>query len=122
MVRDAEAHASEDARRKEEVETRNVADSTIYAAEKFLSDNGANIPEAQKTAVQSQIERVKSAMQGGDAASMKDAAAQLQNALQQAGAAMYQQAGPAAAGDGPTGGAAGGSTRTDEDVIEGEFS
>ncbi|MBK6328732.1 MAG: molecular chaperone DnaK [Chloroflexi bacterium] len=121
MVRDAESHAAEDARRKEEVEARNMADSAVYTAEKFLSDNAASIPDAQKTAVQTHIDAVKSAMSGGDAASIKDTAAKLQNALQQAGAAMYQQAGPQ---DGPDGGSGptGGPTGPDEDVIEGEFS
>ncbi len=120
MVRDAEAHAAEDARRKEEVEARNMADSAVYTAEKFLSDNAETIPAAQKTAVQTQIDAVKAAMSAGDSAGMKDAAAQLQNALQQAGAAMYQQGGPQAPG--PDGGPTGGSTNPDEDVIEGEFS
>jgi molecular chaperone DnaK len=126
MVRDAEAHAAEDLKRKEEVEARNVADSSVYAAEKFLADNGDNIPEAQKTAVQTQIDIVKSALEGGDTIAMKDGASQLQVAMQEAGAAMYQQqGGPAApggpeAGD-PSQGSAGGS-EPDEDVIEGEFS
>ncbi len=121
MVRDAESHAAEDARRKEEVEARNMADSAVYTAEKFLSDNAASIPDAQKTAVQTHIDAVKSAMSGGDAASMKDTAAKLQNALQQAGAAMYQQAGPQGGPDGGSG-PTGGPTGPDEDVIEGEFS
>ncbi|MCB8985499.1 MAG: molecular chaperone DnaK [Ardenticatenaceae bacterium] len=120
MVRDAEAHAAEDARRKEEVEARNVADSAVYTAEKFLSDNAANIPDAQKTAVQTQIDAVKSAMSSGDSAGMKESAASLQNALQQAGAAMYQQGGPQAPG--ADGGPGAGPTNPDEDVIEGEFS
>jgi len=120
MVRDAEAHAAEDARRKEEVEARNMADSAVYTAEKFLADNASSIPEAQKTAVQTQIDAVKSAMAGGDSAGMKNAAAALQNALQQAGAAMYQQGGPQ--DPGTDGGFSGGSPNPDEDVIEGEFS
>ncbi len=62
MVTDAEQHAADDAQRKEAVEVRNVADSTVYSAEKFLQDNGENIPEAQKTAVQSQIDAAKSAL------------------------------------------------------------
>jgi molecular chaperone DnaK len=127
MVRDAEQHAAEDLKRKEGVEARNVADSAVYAAEKFLADNSDNIPEAQKTAVQTQIDAVKSALEGGDTAAMKDSAAQLQVAMQEAGAAMYQQqGGPAGpeAGD-PSQNSAGGATDgsdADEDVIEGEFS
>jgi molecular chaperone DnaK len=132
MVQDAEQHAAEDLKRKEDVEARNMADSSVYAAEKFLADNAEAIPEAQKTAVQAQIDVVKSAMEGGDPAAMKESAGQLQNVLQEAGAAMYQQqggpAGPEAGGfpGGDPGGADAsgdaGSGGADDDVIEGEFS
>ncbi len=123
MVRDAELHAAEDLKRKEGVEARNMADSSVYAAEKFVADNGESIPEVQKTAVQAQIDVVKSAMEGGDAVSMKDSAAKLQSVLQEAGAAMYQQQGPEAGGfPGGEPGAAGSSSAADDDVIEGEFS
>ena len=90
---DAEQHAADDLKRKEDVEARNMADSSVYAAEKFLADNAESIPDAQKTAVQAQIDVVKSAMEGGDTAAMKESAGQLQNVLQEAGAAMYQQQG-----------------------------
>ena len=117
MVRDAESHAADDTKRKQEVEARNVADSAVYGAEKFLRDNGDKIPESNRAAVQSQIDAVKSAMEGGDPAGMTAAAERLQQALQAAGAAMYQnQGGQPGPESGP---AAGGS---DEDVVEGEFS
>jgi molecular chaperone DnaK len=74
------------------VEARNVADSAVYGAEKFLRDNGDKIPETNRAAVQSEIDAVKAAMAGGDPATMTSAAERLQQALQQAGAAMYQQA------------------------------
>jgi molecular chaperone DnaK len=117
MVKDAERHAAEDAKRREQVETSNMADSAVYSAEKFVHDNGDKIPEAQKGAIQSQIDAVKSAA-GGSADTVRGAVDKLQQLLQQAGAAMYQQgaAGPEADG-GP-----GGSGGRDEDVIEGEFS
>lgn len=120
MVNDAEQHASEDAKRKEGVEARNIADSAVYSAEKFLSDNGESLPEAQKAAVQSQIDAAKSALEGGDVLAMQAAAQKLQTVMQEAGAAMYQQqqaaeqAGPAGAGEG--------TAAPDDDVIEGEFS
>ena len=121
MVKDAEQHASEDLQRKEAVEVHNTADSAVYSAEKFLKDNGESIPEAQKTAVQTQIDAVKSALSGGDIPAIQAAAEQLQMVMQQAGAAMYQQQGQApdgtAPGDAPSGDGSG-----DEDVIEGEFS
>jgi molecular chaperone DnaK len=127
MVQDAEQHAADDLKRKEDVEAQNMADSSVYAAEKFLADNGESIPEAQKTAVQAQIDIVKSAMEGGDSVSMKETAGKLQNVLQEAGAAMYQQqggpAGPEAGGfPGGDPGAGPSSGGPDEDVIEGEFS
>lgn len=125
MVQDAESHAAEDEERRAQVEARNKADSAVYSAEKFLSDNGEQIPEASKAAIQSQVDTVKEMLQGdGDAASLETAVTNLQNVLNEAGAAMYQQQGePGAAADpsangNPEGDAAG----DDEDVIEGEFS
>jgi molecular chaperone DnaK len=94
-----------------------MADSAIYSAQKFINENGDNIPEAQKAAVQSQITAVQSALEGGDAAAIQAAATQLQTVMQQAGAAMYQQG--QTPGGAPGGNGADGS---DEDVIEGEFS
>ncbi|WP_374689428.1 molecular chaperone DnaK [Promineifilum sp.] len=122
MMRDAEGHAAEDSRRKQEVEARNVADSTVYGAEKFLRDNSDKIPESNRAAVQSQIDAVKSAMDGGDPDGIRSAAERLEQALQAAGAAMYQQSGGQPGGPtGPDGGPAG-DGRADEDVVEGEFS
>jgi molecular chaperone DnaK len=118
MVRDAEQHASEDEQRRQEVETRNQADSAVYSAEKFISENGDNIPEAQKAAMQSQIEAVKSAMSGNDQAAIQAAVTQLQTVMQQAGAAMYQQGQTADGAPASDNGADG----SDEDVIEGEYS
>jgi molecular chaperone DnaK len=117
MVRDAESHAAEDARRREEVESRNMADSAVYSAEKFLLDNGDKIPESSRAAVQAEIDAVKSAMDGGDFNGMRQAAERLQQALQAAGAAMYEGATP---DEGPPGEEPSGPS--DEDVVEGEFS
>jgi len=119
MVRDAESHAADDSKRKQEVEARNVADSAVYGAEKFLHDNGDKIPETNRAAVQTEIDAVKSAMGSGDPAGMTAAAERLQQALQSAGAAMYQNQGgqpDAESGSGPA------NDRSDEDVVEGEFS
>ncbi len=117
MVKAAEQHAAEDAKRKEAVEAQNTADAAVYSAEKFIADNGANLPEAQKAAVQSQIDALKSAISGGDPAAMKATTDKLQAVLQEAGAAMYQQQQQAPGAETPPDG-----DGTDEDVIEGEFS
>ena len=125
MVKDAEQFAADDAKQKEAVEARNMADSSVYSAEKFLADNGESLPEAQKAAVQSQIDAVKSALEGGDATAMQAATNQLQAVMQEAGAAMYQQQQAAGGPDGAAPGSDGdgdGSGAAEEDVIEGEFS
>lgn len=117
MVREAEQHASEDSQRKDAVEARNMADSAVYSAEKFLSENGDKIPEASKGGIQAQIEATKQALASGNVEGMKTAVSQLQAVMQEAGTAMYQQQGPAG-GANPGGASAG----QDEDFIEGEFS
>jgi len=119
MVKDAEQHASEDAQRKERVDTRNLADSAVYSAEKFLSENGDRLPEDKKAAVQSQIDDLKSAIAGDETPAIQSATDRLQAVMQEAGAAMYAQ--DQADGDGAA--AAGEPTADpDEDVIEGEYS
>ncbi len=122
MMRDAESHAAEDARRKEEVEAHNMADSAVYGAEKFLADNGDKIPESNRTAVQNEIDETKKAISENNVTAMQQAAERLQQAMQQAGAAMYQsgEAGATTEGAGDAGPAGDGGS--DEDVIEGEFS
>ncbi len=129
MVEDAEKHAAEDRQRKESVEAVNVADSAVYSAEKFLSENGDKLPEATKSSVQSQIDATKSALESGDVEAIKSTSGQLQAVMQEAGAALYQQQEQAAGPDGGPGAAPGEETEPgqqdgtpDEDVIEGEFS
>jgi molecular chaperone DnaK len=120
MVQDAESHATEDEERRKQVEARNKADSAVYSAEKFLQDNGQQLPEPTKAAIQSQIDAVKEVLSGsGNADAMETAVNKLQSVLNEAGAAMYQQ--PGAAGSSPNGGSDGRTTE-DEDFIEGEFS
>jgi molecular chaperone DnaK len=120
MVQDAESHATEDEERRKQVEARNKADSAVYSAEKFLQDNGQQLPEPTKAAIQSQIDAVKEVLSGsGNADAMETAVNKLQSVLNEAGAAMYQQ--PGAAGSSANGGSDGRTTE-DEDFIEGEFS
>ena len=126
MVSDAEKHAAEDSKRKESVETVNLADSAVYSAEKFLNENGDKLPEATKASIQSQIDATKSALEGGDVDAIKSTSSQLQAVMQEAGAALYQQ--QQETPDGAPGEATGGEPAQepgeapDEDVIEGEFS
>jgi molecular chaperone DnaK len=93
MMRDAESHAEEDRKRREEIETRNRADQTVYAAEKMIQDMGDKLPASDKSAVESAIEALKSAVSSNDTASMNRAMEQLTQAQHKAAEAMYKQTG-----------------------------
>ncbi len=124
MRREAELHADEDKKRKEMIEARNTADNAIYTAEKALRDFGDKVPAETKSKVEAEVANVKRTLEGDDAASIKSATEQLFQVVQQIGASVYQQGGPAAGpttGDeapNPDGGQQPGG---DEDVVDGEF-
>ncbi len=118
MVEEAERNASVDEERKAAVEARNMADTSVYSAEKFLQDNGENVDEALKAQIQTEIENVKATLNDGSADAMQSAVEKLQTVIQQAGAAMYQQPN----GTGPTAGHDETTPNNDEDVVDGEFS
>jgi molecular chaperone DnaK len=103
MMKDAEAHAEEDRKRKEEIETRNRADQTVYAAEKMLQEMGSKLDQADSSAVAGAIESLKQAVAANDAAAMNRAMEQLTQAQHKAAENLYKQAGPGAAGAGAQG-------------------
>jgi len=116
MRQEAEQHAADDVKRKEEVETRNSADSLAYTAEKTLRDYGDKIPADAKQEVDAKIAAVKSALQGKDVNAIRNAMQELSQAVQKVGASAYQQPGqpqPPPGGEEPKGG--------DEGTVEGEF-
>jgi len=104
MVREAEEYAEADKQAKEEVETRNQADSLVYSTEKLISEQGDKIPAEMKEKIIAPLEALKSAIAEGSAAEIKAKMDDLQKIAQEVGASLYQQAGPAAAG-GPQPGA-----------------
>jgi len=110
MMKDADAHAEEDRKRREEIETRNRADQAVYAAEKMLQDMGSKLASSDKAAVETAIESLKSAMSANDTAGMNKAMEQLTQAQHKAAEALYKQAGAAAGSPGAPGaeGSAGG--------------
>jgi len=120
MMKDAEAHAAEDKTRKEEVETRNRADQTVYQAEKFMKDAGDKIKPEDRMAIESAVNDLKKAIENNDAASIKRTLEALDAAQMKAGENLYSQAGapgaPGAEGGAP--GAQGGAP--DGDVIDAE--
>ncbi|MFC1911389.1 molecular chaperone DnaK, partial [Chloroflexota bacterium] len=124
MWREAEQHAADDSKLKEEVEVRNSADSLAYTAEKTLRDYGDKIPADVKTEVDTKIAAVKSALQGQDVNAIRNAMQDLSQTMQKVGASAYQQPGqppPGGAAPGeekPGGGEPGGG---EEGTVEGEF-
>ncbi len=117
MVRDAEKFAAEDRKRKEEVELRNNADSLIYSTEKLLREQGDKVPGHVKSDIESKVSSLRTALQGKNVDDIKRKVSDLQYAVQQAGAAMYGQAGPTP----PPPGGEGGPRPGGEDFVEGEF-
>ncbi len=115
MRREAEMHAAEDAKRKEEAETRNMADSLVYTAEKTLREHGDKIPSDLRQQVEGKIAAVRSALQGTDINYIRTTVNELSQVMQSVGAAVYQQTGA------PPGGSPGGSSGGDEGTVEGEF-
>jgi molecular chaperone DnaK len=126
MMREAESHADDDRKRKEEIETRNQADQAAYGAEKMLKDAGDKISAADRQPVESAITDLKAAIDKNDVDAMKRGMEALNSAQHKIAEAMYKAAqagGGASAGpDGPGAGsgAAGGSTKTADDVIDAE--
>ena len=88
MMKDADAHAEEDRKRREEIETRNRADQAVYAAEKMLQDMGSKLAASDKAAVETAIESLKGAMSNNDTAGMTKAMEQLTQAQHKAGDAL----------------------------------
>ncbi len=91
-VKDAERFAAEDAKRREEIEARNAADSLIYASEKMLKDAGDVATADQKDRIQKGITELKEAQAGGDISQIKAKTESLQNAIYELSSAMYQRA------------------------------
>ncbi|MBC7310321.1 MAG: molecular chaperone DnaK [Tetrasphaera sp.] len=125
MVKDAEAHAEEDRKRREETEARNTGEQLVYSTEKFLADSGDKVSDDLKTPVLTALEELKEALKADSGASAADINAKidaLNTESQKMGAAVYA----AAAEQAPTGDAAGASDAGasgdtgDEDVVDAE--
>ncbi len=121
MMRDAEAHAEDDRKRKEEIEVRNKADQSVYSAEKLLQDMGAKLTAEDKAAVEGAITALKSAIGANDVDAMNAAMTQLTQAQHKAAEAIYKTgaASDAEPGSSAGAGAAGGHGGPD-DVIDAE--
>ncbi|MCC6190703.1 MAG: molecular chaperone DnaK [Anaerolineales bacterium] len=124
MVKDAESHAAEDRRRREEVEARNAADAAIFTAEKALREGGDKVPADVKSSVEAKIAAVRKALEGSDQNAITQATNELYQVVQTVGTAMYGQGGqpgPDAGGQAGPGPGDGGQHPGGDDVVEGEF-
>ena len=117
MIKDAEAHAEEDRKRKEEAEVRNNADGLVYQTEKMIKDQAENINDDEKSTLEAKIADVKTALDGTDLEAIKDATESLMSASQEFGQRLYEQAAAdqAAAGDAED------DTPSDDDVVDAEI-
>ncbi len=122
-VKEAEKYAEEDKKRKEEVETRNNAESLVYQSEKTLGEVGDKIDAADKDAVTAEIEKVKEALKGTDTEAIKAAAESLQQKFYSISEKLYQQANPQGAQPNPGdfNGANGGGAQNDDNVYEADY-
>ena len=124
MRREADAHAADDTRKKEEVETKNIAEATVYSAEKTIREYGDKITADLKSEVEGKIAATRSALQGTDISYIKSSLQALNDSMQKIGAAVYQQSTPPPGGGSGEAGSTGGETPPppkDEGTVEGEF-
>ena len=128
MRRDAEEHADEDKRRRDEAETRNVAEALQWQTEKFLAESGDKLPSENRDQLNEALGELRSALGGQDIEKIKSAHEKLAQVSQQAGSLLYaqqqegEQTAPGAAGPGAGAGAAGGpKAGGDDDVVDAEI-
>jgi molecular chaperone DnaK len=127
MVHDAEAHAADDRRRREEAEIRNNADSLVYQTEKMLRDQAASVSGPEKETVESDLKTLKTALSGTDLDDIKSATERLAVGVQELGKKLYEAAAAASANAGAPGadaGYSGGATSNgsaDEEVVDAEI-
>ena len=122
MVKEAEAHASEDKKHKEEIDVRNNADSMVYQAEKAIKDLGDKADKSAVEKIQSAADKVKEALKGTDTEAIKKATEELQKPLYEMSAAAYQQAqqaqGQAAGGQQAQQSAPNDTKKNDDNVVD----
>ncbi|MHB1509533.1 MAG: molecular chaperone DnaK [Acidimicrobiales bacterium] len=121
MVRDAEDHAAEDKRRREEAEVRNNADTLVYQTEKLLREQGDKAPAAERARVEDDLKTLKSAIDGTDVEAINRALESLKAASQALGQKIYEAAGAAASASGGAPGADDHGSSSDDEVVDAEI-
>jgi len=127
MVKDAELHASEDKKRREQVEARNMLDSLIYRVEKNVQDLGTDLDPAVASEIKAAVETAKPALDSDDVDRIKAATEELEKSSHKLAEALYkkaqqeQGAGAAGGGNGSSGTASGAGSHDDDDVVDADF-
>ena len=131
MVKDAEAHAADDRRRRDEAEARNQADSLVYQTQKMLKDQAASFSGEQKSTVEADLASLQSALSGGDIEAIKSSTEKLAVGVQELGKQLYEQAAAASSAADPSGaagssgsaapGGSGAGSSSDDDVVDAEI-
>ncbi|WP_295918266.1 molecular chaperone DnaK [uncultured Anaerovibrio sp.] len=121
MVKEAEAHAAEDKKQKENIEIRNNADSMVYQAEKVIKEMGDKADAAQIEKVKAGVEKVKEALKGTDNEAIKKATEELQQPLYEISAAAYQAAQQAQQAQGGQSSAGAQQAPKDDNVVDADF-
>jgi molecular chaperone DnaK len=121
MVKDAQANAAEDTKRKEEIEVRNQTDSLVYSTERTLGEHGSKLGEADRKAIDDALAEAREALKGEDLERMKRAQETLTRAAHKLAEVMYQSQGqPGAPTGGPAGDTGAGGPKEGE-VVDAEF-
>jgi molecular chaperone DnaK len=115
MIRDAEAHAEDDRRRREEAEVRNQADALAYQTEKLLTDQGDKLAGHERDQVDAALQDLKQALPGNDVGAIRSATERLAAASQTFTTRLYEQASASANASPP-----GGDSNDDDEVIDAE--
>ena len=119
MIKDAEAHADEDRKRKEAVETRNQADTLVYQTDKTLKEHGDKIDESTRAEIEQALTELREALNGEDTDAVKAKMEELGDKSQHLAQAIYQASNDeAAAADGAAGD--GEASAADDDVVDAE--
>jgi molecular chaperone DnaK len=126
MRHDAESHADEDKKKREAVDTRNMADSVVYRTERFLKENEKTIPEKERTRLGAIIDRLKAAMDREDVPGMKSAMEELDKASQDVGKTLYESAAKQHGGGGEPGSARRGTpeegaAESEEKIVDADY-
>jgi len=121
MVKEAEAHAEEDKKRREDAETRNSAEQQAYSIDKLLKDNKDKLPEDVHSEVSEAVADLKKALEGDDIEPVKTAQEKLSSVAQKVGEALYQADAAAQAAGDASGSASSAASSDDEDIVDAEI-